>query len=233
MNHDGTLVLQVLGNDVLTLGGAFLTAFKAMAVAAVMLFASSVVGADGIGDTHVSNGGGPGGSTPCGSIIAFADPVTGSLSADCENEGSTLLASITTSVLNSNTLPLTMQGLTCTSNLTTIGWTETNFTAGGVDSCTFTAPSETNATWIAIAKDGSNGINDGDCDLDDFLVGIPHGCDFTSKTVTGSFFKPGAPVGLSVNGIPSLITAPEPSSALLLLVGLGAGFPFLRRKLAR
>jgi hypothetical protein len=122
--------------------------------------------------------------------------------------------------------------LTCTSNLTTIGWIETA-SSGAVDFCTFTAPSETTLAFIAIAKDSGNGINDGDCDLDDFLVGIPHGCDFTAKTVTGSFFTPGAPVGLSVNGALIPILAPEPSSALLLLGGLGVGLPFLRRKLAR
>ena len=201
----------------------------------MVLFASSIVRADGIGDTHVSNGGGPGGSTACGSVVEFAGP-NGSLSADCENEGSTLLTSITFSVQDSSTIvPGQAPGLLCTSNLSLIGWTESTSSAGGIDSCTFTAPSKTTLVFIAIADtiDGHLGINDGDCDLDDFLVGIPHGCDFTAKTVTGSFFTPDAPVGLSVNGILPPVLTPEPSSALLLLVGLGAGLPFLRRKLAR
>ena len=221
-----------------------MTAFKAMAMAAVVLFASSIVRADGTGDTHVNNGGGPGGSTACGSVVEFAAPTgspsPGSLSADCENEGTTLLTKITFSVLASNTIG----PLTCTSdmgvgggNLSAIGWTEKSIT-GAVDSCTFMAPSSVSpgaCPYLASIGDPctANNAGDHDCDLDDFLVGIPHGCDFTAETVDGTVFTPGAEVGLSVNGIPSLITAPEPSSALLLLVGLGAGFPFLRRKLAR
>jgi hypothetical protein len=200
----------------------------------LIFLASSIVRADGLGDTHVSNGTGPGGSIACGSVVEFAGP-TGILTADCENEGETLITSVTFSVQDSSTIvPGQAPGLLCTSPLTFIGWGKSTSSAGGIDSCTFTAPSTTNKGFILIADllDGHLGINDGDCDLDDVLVGIPVGCDYTAKTVTNSVFTDNAPVGLSVDGAPLPNLVPEPSSALLLLVGLGAGVPFLRRKSA-
>lgn len=218
-------------------GGAPLRFFRFLAVAVLVLGTVGIVRAD---DTRVNMNGGPGGSPPCGSNTANADNA-GLLSADCL----VTTANVTTfsfEVLDANTIG---GGLTCGSKLTaTDGWTGTlaAHNIGGVDVCTVTAPSSVSlSTYINLFLLGdpytggptlAGFHNDGDCDLDDFVLGIPVGCDIQINSVTGGtgLFVSGTQVGLAVNGN-SLPNLPEPGTLVLLLAGVSA-LPFLRRKAA-
>jgi hypothetical protein len=216
-------------------GGAFLTAFKAMTVATVLLFASCIVRAD---DTLVhNNGGGSPGDPQCGSTtIAVGDAA---FQYNCN--ATTATGTITTfsfEVADSNTIG---GGLTCDSNLTEIGWTGPSgpvHNPGGIDVCTFTAPTTVSTETLNFLKsigDPYKGHSDGDCDPDDFVLGIVVNCGIHNNNGTPtsfSPFEPGSTAGFAVNGesLPSLL--PEPSSISLLLLGLG-GLPLVRRKFAR
>ncbi|HKD64719.1 MAG TPA: PEP-CTERM sorting domain-containing protein [Candidatus Acidoferrales bacterium] len=200
-------------------------ALKLITVAAVLIFASSVVRADGLDGRVNVNGGGPG-SPPCGSLQFFAD-ANGDFTVDCTTTVNT--PSITFAALDSQT----NGGLSCLSNLTMIGWTNSSSMANGIDACTFTAPtSVSTATILFLISIGDpyKGFNDGDCDLDDFVLGIAKGCDV--KVTTSLPFTPGAVGDLSVNGAP-LLPFPEPASLGLLATGLTALFVGRRRKNAR
>jgi len=223
-------------------GGAHLRAFKLIFAAAVLILASSVVRADGIGDPRVNMGGGPGGSPTCGSNTGTTGSA-GLLAVDCivvaaSAGGTGTVTTFAFEVADINTFitnPL-LAGITCSSkNL--IGWSFTSLNvSGGIDTCTATAPTTVSATTIAILKamhDPFTGKNDGDCDADDFVLGIPVGCDIKITSLTGQdLFKVNAPVGFASNGdsLPSLL--PEPGTVSLLMLGL-TGLPFLRRKVAR
>jgi len=206
-------------------GGAHLRALKLITVAAVLILASSVVRADGLDGRVNVNGGGPG-SPACGSLQFFAD-VNGDFTVDCTTTANT--TSITFAALDSQT----NGGLSCLSNLTMIGWTNSSSMANGVDACTFTAPTSVSTATINFLisiGDPYKGSNDGDCDLDDFVLGIAKGCDV--KVTTSLPFTPGAVGDLSVNGAP-LLPFPEPASLGLLATGLTALFVGRRRKDAR
>lgn len=230
-------------------GGAFLKAFKAMAIVAVVLFASSIVRAD---DTRINNnGGGSPGDPQCGLDV----PAAGNnqfYQYNCNATAATgIIKSFSFEVFDVNTglLP-SDRGLTCSSNLTEIGWTGPSGTVhnpGGVDVCTFTAPTSVSKETLDLLKKmhdpytGSltgTGKSDGDCDLDDFVLGIVVNCGVHNNNGTPNLFSPFVdgvggvvPVGFGVNGeLPSLV--PEPSSMSLVLIGL-AGLPLVRRKFAR
>jgi hypothetical protein len=206
----------------------------------LVVFAAGIVRAD---DTKVNMGGGPGGSPACGSNIGAADG-SGVLTADCLVTNAT--GPVTTysfEVLDANTIG---GGLTCSSKLVSVdGWTGVlaAHNVGGVDICTVTAPTTVSLqTYWNLLLTGDPYIggptpatfhNDGDCDLDDFVLGIPVGCDVKISSVTGSagLFTPGAPVGFSSNNDP-LPSLPEPGTLALLVIGL-TGLPLLRRKFAR
>jgi len=218
-------------------GGAHLRAFKLIFAAAVLFLASSVVRADGIGDPRVNMGGGPGGSPTCGSNTGTTGSA-GLLSVDCivvaaSAGGTGTVTKFAFEVADINTFSA---GITCSSkNL--IGWSFTSVNvSGGIDTCFAMAPTTVSATTLAILKamhDPFTGKNDGDCDADDFVLGIPVGCDIKITSLTGQdLFKINAPVGFASNGdsLPSLL--PEPGTVSLLMLGL-TGLPFLRRKVAR
>jgi hypothetical protein len=152
----------------------------------------------------------------------FAD-ANGDFTVDCTTAVNT--PSISFAALDSQT----NGGLSCLSTLTMIGWTQSTSTAGGVDACTFTAPttvSTATINFLKSIKDPYKGVNDGDCDLDDFVLGIAKGCDV--KLTTSLPFVAGAVGDLSVNGAP-LLPLPEPASLGLLASGLAALFVGRRR----
>jgi hypothetical protein len=223
-------------------GGAHLRAFRVIFAAAVLILASSVVRADGIGDPRVNIGGGPGGSPTCGSNTGTTGSA-GLLAVDCivvsASEGGT--GTVTTFAFEIADINTFSAGITCSSTTSKTGLIGWSFTPpanviGGIDTCTATAPTTVSPMTIAILKamgDPYTGKNDGDCDADDFVLGIPVGCDIKITSLTGEdLFKANAPVGFASNGdsLPSLL--PEPGTVSLLLLGL-TGLPFLRRKVAR
>lgn len=189
-------------------------AFRLIAVAAAMILASSVVRADGLDGRVNVNGGGPG-SPPCGSTQFFAN-ANGQFDVDCTTTVNTPV--ITFAVLDSQT----DGGLSCASKLTSIGWKETSSSVNGVDTCTFTAPTQPDDSFLfSFLGQFGDGDQEGDCDLDDFLFGISKGCDIILNTnVDGTLpFAPNAAFDLSVNGAP-LLPLPEPTSLALLATGL-------------
>lgn len=211
--------------------------FKMLSVVALIVLGASIARAD---DTHLfNNGGGSPGDPACGSDIVFALG-NGFLQFNCNATLQTgPITTFSFEVADGNTVG---GGLTCQSNLTNIGWTGPEgqvHNPGGVDVCTFTAPtsvSDETKDFLKKLKDPFTGKNDGDCDLDDFVLGIPVNCGIHTNNFldgkSGAFspFVGGAETGLGVNGaLPSL---PEPGTLALLLVGL-TGLPFVRRKLAR
>ncbi|MGA8142992.1 MAG: PEP-CTERM sorting domain-containing protein [Candidatus Acidiferrales bacterium] len=202
-------------------------AFKLMAVIAVVLFASSIVRADGV-DARVNVNPGPDPILPsCGSAQFMADS-TGAFNVACDT--TVLTTQITFAALDVTT----QGGLSCASNLTSLfnssgplaqfNWTgTTSNNAGGVDSCTFTAPAIPTgwtATQILNLLTAFGIVNDGDCDNDDFIFGIAAGCaiNFNTNGNGTMLFTANAQGDISTNGA-ALIPFPEPSS--LGLVGIG------------
>ena len=214
--------------DTLMHGGAFLKAFKAMAVVAVVLFASSLVRAD---DTRINNnGGGSPGDPQCG--LDVPQTVSDALYVyNCNATAATgTITNFSFEVPDAFTIG---GGLTCVSNLTEIGWVESGVGSnpGGEDVCTFTAPTSVSTATIDFLKsigDPYKGFNDGDCDLDDFVLGIVVNCGVHNNNGTGASLSP----FLGGGTVTFVVNAPEPSSMSLVLIGL-AGLPLVRRKFAR
>jgi hypothetical protein len=215
-------------------------------VAVLVLFAASAVRADDTTgtDSRIVIGTTPPGSPPCTAFQSLADS-GGAISTDCTVEGSTD-TSITFYV---PTADLLGGSLSCQSDLSTIaGWGATAGSANDagtpISTCTFTAPtSVTLGTYWNLLKTGdpylgspTTATNDGDCDLDDDVLGVPVGCDITFSTPSGVtptndpnnlLFVPNSQFGVSFDGTVSPL--PEPGTLALLLVGL-LPLAFLRRR---
>jgi hypothetical protein len=217
-----------------------LTAIKAVAVAVVLLFASSIVRADGV-DPRPSLGGGPGHSPTCGSNTGSTG--SGLLALDCHvvsvSDGGT--GPVTKFSFEVADIDTFSAGITCVSaaapgQFPLIGWTITSTNvSGGIDTCLATAPttvSDATKDLLKKMKEPYTGKNDGDCDSDDFVLGVPVGCDLLISSFTPQdLFVANKPVGFASND-DALPVLPEPGTVSLLLVGL-AGLPFVRRKFAR
>jgi hypothetical protein len=223
-------------------------------IAALILFAANVVRADDTtddGDSRIVIGTTPPGSPTCTGFQSAANP-DGTISADCTVEGSDS-TTFTFYAPTSDLLPApgqTVGALSCRSSLQLIGWSvaSSSTTLGGQDvsECTFTAPTSVSlATYAYLLLTGdpyfgppNADSNDGDCDLDDDLLGIPVGCDVTfssptgATTANGQLFAPNAQFGFSPTGPDGVTAFPEPGSLALLLVGL-APFLLLRRRTAQ
>jgi hypothetical protein len=230
-------------------GGAPLKMLKMLSLVVLALLATSTVRAD---DTRVNNNGGGDPDIPaCGSnpissnsqgVIDFSCLVTSVASG-----GTGALTTIT------DEAPDSADGgaLTCASQLVTVdGWSETStVNPGGIDTCTLTAPKYVSLQtyWnLLLTGDPYLGgptiqyfYNDGDCDLDDFVLGIPVGCtlNIDNFNVAGnpnsgtSPFAPNTAFGVAGDNSP-LPSLPEPGTLSLLLIGL-TGLPFVRRMFAR
>jgi hypothetical protein len=238
---------------------------NAFVVAALVLFAAGMAHADdlGGGDSRIVIGTQPGGSPPCSSFQASADSsgvISNGLGGpeDCENTGpgSATITTLTFAVAASS-----VEGgaLSCSSFLSTnLNWglSTSLIDNGTVDQCTLTAPAtpQNGAQLLAyLATPGGaeayiyaalsdvppslfNPLgNDGDCDADDLMFGIPVGCDVTfgNYGATGTqVFAADAQFDISPTGVSGLAPLPEPSTLLLMLLGL-ASLPLMRRRLVR
>jgi len=187
-----------------------LNVLKVAFLAVIFSIGAGLAHADGIDGRVNVNGGGPG-SPPCGIVSLIADGM-GDFTGDCTAQVNVTIITFAVPFSQTNN-----QGLSCLSQLTSIGWTETNSLVNGVASCTFTAPTAPSTTF-------GDDDEENDCDLDDFATGIPAGCDVKLTTVTGFPFDSGATGTLSVNG-----AVPEPASLGLLAMGIGVLFFGKRR----
>lgn len=213
---------------------------NALVIAALVLFAAGSAHADDLSsgaDSRLVTGGAD--PPPAESCTGFqASGVAGAINTECTVEGSAA-TSITFAVPTADVVG----PLTCVSSLTNIGWTTSgsvSLTIGGVasDACTFTAPTSVSlSTFVYLLLSGdpipptyaaftaNPPYNDGDCDLDDFTVGIPVGCDIffsTSTDQSSQLFETQTPFEFdgSPDGVNGLAPFPEPSSLAMLLLGL-------------
>jgi hypothetical protein len=227
---------------------------NALVVAALVLFTAGVVHADDTtdsGDSRVVISTTPPGSPPCAGFQGTTNS-NGTITADCTVEGSTA-TTITFYAPTSDLMPApgsSTPSLSCQSQLTDIGWTAVSGTSTldgqAISTCTFTAPTSISwSTYVYLALTGDPywgpptiDYSDGDCDLDDDLLGIPAGCDvvFSSpsgaSSSNGELFADDAPFGFSPTGPTGEVAFPEPGSLAMLLVGL-LPLAFLRRRAAQ
>lgn len=208
---------------------------KFLSVAAMLVLSVSVARADGGGDGQPKLGASGPGSPNCSSFQGTTAS-NGSINSDCTVTGTTatsIFFAAPNSVTSSN--PNTL-GLTCSApQLTAIGWTQnpnTQTMINGVlvDECSFSAPTASqvtvkdvaNAILLSVLTPTGNG--DCNCNWNDFVTGIPVGCDITITTNGDSpsqLFAGNA----SYDVAPSqtlLVPFPEPGTLLLLVIGLGA-----------
>lgn len=215
---------------------------KVLTVVALLAFGVNVARADSGGDGQPKLGGKGPGSPDCNSFQGSADS-SGGINADCTVTGtmaSTIIFAAPDAQTSANPNFL---GLTCLApQFLAVGWTmtTTQVTMNGVltDECTLTAPTASTVTAQDIANSIklSPGSDDGtpDCDWDDFVFGIPVGCDITVSTAgdkPNQLFAPNASFDLAP-GQGALVPFPEPETILLLVLGIG-GLAIVRRKLPR
>jgi hypothetical protein len=234
---------------------------NAFLVAALVLFAAGAARADDVGgDSKIMTGGGDPPPAPLCNEFEGTASAGGTVSGVCTVAPDTIATSITFATPVADLLG-SPPALTCTSDLTTIGWTESSslIDAGTVDECTFTAPSAPPwggllaylatpaGAWAylsAVSQDGDPFPYSGQCDLTDFLLGIPgayedgngsQGCDITFATPAGASignteaFAADSEFAISPTGVGGLAALPEPGTLAMLLLGL-VPLAFLRRR---
>lgn len=219
--------------------------------AGVLLFCAGVVHADSIGDGRVGVQPAPPGDPPpsCNGSSQVSASTSGNVSYTCNVDGAKI-TSITVAVLGSES----NGGLSLASPLTTNlsgdvpEWVSDipavsqffddsvwsySCTEGAIDECTLTAPQIPTTGANGVVYSGLNAfhlINDGDCDSDDFIFGIPTGCGIDFTTVDGLPVGDDALVDISTNGAPLAPFTPEPSTAILFGLGILAMVPFVLRQ---
>jgi len=232
--------------------------FRVLGVVGLFFFAAGILHADSLGDSRIVMGGGTDPSDPsCTAFHSSADSTGAIVSGDCTVAAGPAATAVVFATPAADVLG---GALTCSSNLTNIGWNPSGApvsglpgwyqastaTIGGVavDECSFTAPSSVSDTTKYYLKhtihDPYKGYNDGDCDLDDFVLGIPAGCDITFSTPSGAtgedgneeLFAENAVFDVSGTGTGGLLPFPEPGTLALTLLGL-VTLPFLRRKVTQ
>jgi hypothetical protein len=224
----------------LTFRGASLRLLRVLAVTSLLVFAGISVRADGGGDGQPKLGGAGPGSPNCNSFQASAN-AEGAINADCTVSGSTA-----TTIIFAAPDAGTNGGLTCTAQqLTAIGWTQnanvqTNINGILTDECSFTAPTASNVTLQDIGNAileslfNPTGNSSCQCNWDNFIFGIPVGCDITVTTNGDSpnqLFDPNTQFDVAPT-VSTLIPFPEPGTLWLLSFGL-AGLAITHRKFAR
>jgi PEP-CTERM motif len=215
---------------------------RALLLFALVFCVAGLAQADSLGggDGHVVMGGGPPGSPSCNSFQGTTNGAGAIVGGDCTVTGATA-TTIVFAILDANS----NGGLSAESPLTSLfpskgpmsefNWT-LNCVSGAIDECTLTAPQPPDTIGEKILfgfLDKLNLINDGDCSNDDFIFGIPAGCDITFSTPNqNQLFKGDSKFDVSPNGAPLANLAPEPGTLLLVAGGL-LGLPFVRRRTAK
>jgi hypothetical protein len=205
---------------------------KVLPLIAVLLFLGvNAAFADDGGDGQPKLGAGGPGSPDCSSFQGSAD-ASGNINSECEvmtGTETTIIFAVpdAESSINPNYL-----GLTCQApQFLEVGWTltqniQTTINGTLVDECTLTAPTEATPQDLAnaAAMSGSDPTDEPDCDWDDFILGIPAGCDITVTTQgnkPSQLFAPNASFDVAPS-TQDLIPFPEPGTLALTLLGLGA-----------
>lgn len=242
------LVSQMLSVKLLLMrGGAILKLFRVLSMVALLAFAVSVARADSGGDGHPKLGGSGPGSPNCNSFQASTDADGGIDNLDCTVNTQTA-TTIVFAVPDAGTITQGAPngGLTCSaSQLVAIGWTQNanvQTTVNGVltDECSFTAPTASQITLKDIANAvlesalTPTGNSTCQCNWNDFIFGIPVGCDITVTTAgdpSNQLFAPNTSFDVAPSTT-ALVPFPEPGTIWLMLFGF-AGLFFVQRKMAR
>jgi hypothetical protein len=220
-------------------GGVILKLFRALSLVALLAFAVTTALADGGGDGQPKLSGKGPGSPNCSSFQASTNAAGQILDEDC-----TVTGTAATTIFFAAPDAGTNGGLTCSANqLVAIGWTQNanvQTTINGVvtDECSFTAPAANkvslkdiaNAAWETLTQS----TGDCNCDWDDFITGIPVGCDIavtTAGDAPNQLFAPNTQFDVSPTQA-NLIPFPEPGTLWLLVIGF-AGLAIVQRKFAR
>lgn len=213
---------------------------KVISVAALLAFTLTTVRADSGGDGQPKLGGSGPGSPNCNSFQASTD-ANGAINADCTVNGNTA-----TTIIFAAPDAGTNGGLTCSAQqLVAIGWTQnanTQSTVNGVviDECSFTAPTASAVTLQDIGNAilesifTPTGNSSCQCNWDNFIFGIPVGCDITVTTAgdaPNQLFAPNTQFDVASTAS-ALIPFPEPGTLWLIVLGM-AGLAIMPRKFAR